>query len=369
MRMHTTSTRQILVQLVLILAASIGTLGRSAGGVRRSGAGVAAYPQWALAVIAIAGAMAFATEAHHCYETGYLVRGTAMTMPSTLLNVADLCTDALSAGSMIASSFCEGCRMEEAWGCAWSNFCQLASWTTTCMLCRQVVLQSSLPFHMPLWVLALVAWLLTGLQFGAALSNWEESPSVVFDALGFETLSDFWKDADARREARASTAEYVLIAPTMTLAESMAMPREKVMAREEARARASEARERKERAAIARFVTKFFFRLLAENAFQLHVQITTVALSVALMGWSDAAEMMLYSIGISAAMLIAKLAQSLADLRMIWQDVTDPVLQVMIVGAVVLTLLVVVYALAKIWALFWCPDHIFNVRGCAEMNL
>mmetsp|Transcript_54817 Transcript_54817/g.146564 ORF Transcript_54817/g.146564 Transcript_54817/m.146564 type:complete len:174 (+) Transcript_54817:161-682(+) len=45
---------------------------------------------------------------------------------------------------------------------------------------------------MPLWALALVAWLVTGLQVGAALSNWKESPSVVFDALGFETLSDFW---------------------------------------------------------------------------------------------------------------------------------------------------------------------------------
>uniref|UniRef100_A0A7S4LPC2 Solute carrier family 40 protein n=1 Tax=Oxyrrhis marina TaxID=2969 RepID=A0A7S4LPC2_OXYMA len=365
MRMHTTSTRQILVQLVLILAASIGTLGRSAGGVRRSGAGVAAYPQWALAVIAIAGAMAFATEAHHCYETGYLVRGTAMTMPSTLLNVADLCTDALSAGSMIASSFCEGCRMEEAWGCAWSNFCQLASWTTTCMLCRQVVLQSSLPFHMPLWVLALVAWLLTGLQFGAALSNWEESPSVVFDALGFETLSDFWKEVDTKRAAEAGMASEAAEARK----DLEVMAGRAGMAAHEAGSASDASEQDNERAAIARFVTKFFFRLLAENAFQLHVQITTVALSVALMGWSDAAEMMLYSIGISAAMLIAKLAQSLADLRMIWQDVTDPVLQVMIVGAVVLTLLVVVYALAKIWALFWCPDHIFNVRGCAEMNL
>uniref|UniRef100_A0A7S4LPE3 Uncharacterized protein n=2 Tax=Oxyrrhis marina TaxID=2969 RepID=A0A7S4LPE3_OXYMA len=110
---------QILVQLVLILAASIGA--------ECAGAGVAAYPQWVLAVIAIAGAMAFATEAHQCCEAGYLVWGMAMTMPSTVLNVADLCTDALSAGSMIASSFCEGCRMEEAWRFAWSRFCQLAS--------------------------------------------------------------------------------------------------------------------------------------------------------------------------------------------------------------------------------------------------
>uniref|UniRef100_A0A7S4GNA7 Solute carrier family 40 protein n=1 Tax=Oxyrrhis marina TaxID=2969 RepID=A0A7S4GNA7_OXYMA len=339
MRMHTTSTRQILVQLVLILAASIGTLGRSAGGVRRSGAGVAAYPQWTLAVIAIAGAMAFATEAHQCCEAGYLVWGMAMTMPSTVLNVADICTDALSAGSMIASSFCEGCRMEEAW--------------------RQVVLQSSLPFHMPLWVLALVAWLLTGLQFGAALLNWEASPSVVFDALGFETLSDFWKAVDAKLLSEAWLSDDAQLSEALMgyqqrLSDAQALMR---------------ARTRNENAAIARFVTKFFLRLLAENAFQLHVQVTTVALSVALMGWTDGAEMMLYSIGISAAMLIAKLAQSLADLRMIWQKVTSPVFQVMIVGAVVLTLLVVVYALAKIWALFWCPDHILNVRGCAEMNL
>mmetsp|Transcript_100586 Transcript_100586/g.230885 ORF Transcript_100586/g.230885 Transcript_100586/m.230885 type:complete len:126 (+) Transcript_100586:2-379(+) len=124
-----------------------------------------------------------------------------------------------------------------------------------------------------------------------------------------------------------------------------------------------------QRVVLAKFITKFFFRILAENAFQLHVQITAVALSVALSGWTDAADRMLFSIWLSTAMLVYKLRQTLADLETVWRAVQDPVLRVALCSGVGLALLVVSYALAKIWALFECPDHVLNVSGCAELDL
>mmetsp|Transcript_15158 Transcript_15158/g.33808 ORF Transcript_15158/g.33808 Transcript_15158/m.33808 type:complete len:153 (-) Transcript_15158:46-504(-) len=128
-------------------------------------------------------------------------------------------------------------------------------------------------------------------------------------------------------------------------------------------------RKRMQRAVLAKFMTKFFFRILAENAFQLHVQITTVALSVALMGWTDGAEAVLYSIALSTVMLLYKLGQTLADVQTIWNVVDDSVLRAGIASGVVLALLVVSYALAKIWALFQCPDHVLNLSGCVKLDL
>mmetsp|Transcript_62721 Transcript_62721/g.168220 ORF Transcript_62721/g.168220 Transcript_62721/m.168220 type:complete len:279 (-) Transcript_62721:60-896(-) len=275
------------------------------------------------------------------------------TLPGTALNIVDAATDGLATGSVVAAAIGGASKIEEARQCApgcsgccffvaalaWCGVC-LGPTNFTCLarVLREVVSQSVLPFHVPLWAVALFAWCFGGVQMlGAAALLSTGKPyatAAAADLMGFETFPLLMApDADAEELSEAE--------------------------RKEADGQAN-----------GRTGMKFLFRLFLENIFQLHLQITTLGLSLALVGWDDAARNMVLSIALSSLFLIKKLVEAAP---VVGADLMNPaalVGQKVCSGSLcICTTLLVAYAAAKFWALFGCPQHLLNVTGCAELDL
>uniref|UniRef100_A0A7S4GKY1 Uncharacterized protein n=1 Tax=Oxyrrhis marina TaxID=2969 RepID=A0A7S4GKY1_OXYMA len=274
----------------------------SAHGASCAGAGLAQAPLWVWPLIAGCCLFAFGTELAVLTSAPSWQFKFSYTIPSTVMNIFDVCTDALAAGVMLASYNCEDCRLEAAW--------------------KQVAAKSALRVNIPLWSIALFAWLATLPQFLIPLFTDSHNSFVDLDLLGFETIASLpEKTSDAN-----STQE--------------------------------------------RFMFKFFLRLLAENAFQIHVQITIAGLSIALTGWTSAVYMMLVSIGTSSVMLLFKLCQLAPDVFAVFEmNKRDRFGKIVFFNGLLAAFVVVAYALAKILALFVCPQHLLNYNGCAEFDV
>uniref|UniRef100_A0A7S4GKK5 Uncharacterized protein n=1 Tax=Oxyrrhis marina TaxID=2969 RepID=A0A7S4GKK5_OXYMA len=288
----------ILKQVVLLIGPAIG--------VSCAGAGLAQAPLWVWFHIAGWCFFAFGTELLVCGDRPACQSNFSYTMPSTVLNIFDVCTDALAAGVMLASYNCEDCRLEATW--------------------EQVAAKSALPVSIPLWSIALLAWLATLPQclMPLYISSARDDQFIGFDLLGFETVAS----ATRRKKhlERNSTQE--------------------------------------------RFMFKFFLRLLAENAFQIHVQITIAGLSIALTGWTPAVDIMLISIYTTFVVLLFKFCQLWPDFWLVFESFkSDMPAKVVFLNVLLAAFVVVAYALAKILALFVCPQHLLNFDGCAEFDV
>jgi len=199
-------------------------------------------------------------------------------------------------------------------GAVWAaHFCSESrldsAWT-------QVVQQSAMPVYVPLWLLMSLAFCAGWVQLAiASIGLSQNGLAVSADLVGFETMADFLSEKNPSRDNSAES----------------------------------------------RTLGKFVFRLVAENLMQLHLQLSTVGLSLSLVGWDSAAESMLVSVGVSGFFVLAKLIQA------------APVVCKGGPGAVVVlgipTLGLVGYAAFKFWALFYCADHLVNVTGCVELEL
>mmetsp|Transcript_10738 Transcript_10738/g.23331 ORF Transcript_10738/g.23331 Transcript_10738/m.23331 type:complete len:342 (-) Transcript_10738:54-1079(-) len=302
-----------------------------------SGPGLAKYPTGMMAWVGgvAYGVMVF--ELGAVSAAGWPVGvGVLKGLAGTVMNVVDVGTDGLSAVSIIAASWSDVSRLEDSW--------------------RAVVSQSILPCHVPLWLLAGCAWSAGGLQFlaawGALMLQEDWAPALAADLMGFETLTFLAAEAaggdDDAEEQRTEEEQDELDAGRRVV----------------------------EIDADARVWVKLLLRLLIENLFQLHLQLTCIGLSVALSGWSGAARSMLLSVSISAFFLTMKLLQAVPTMTSILAGTAahirhDPIeSRLCYVGVpCVPTLLLVAYAAAKFWALFQCPQHLLNVTGCVELDL
>jgi len=328
----------ILLQLVFLGAASAMADCR--------GAGLAECPS---SLLCLAGAVALAAAGTELQ----LVRpvcswGRLATLGLTVFNVFDIFTDSLSAGVIVATHLCEESKMDEAW--------------------LQVVEQSVLPTTLPLWVVACAAWASGGLQLVLAVfllatrggTGTSVAGAAVADVMGFETLAagvtdpKLLRDDDnasaANAEDEASTAEIPMDNATW-------------QEREQARGTA--------------LLVKFGLRLGAENLFQMHVQLTSVGLSLALVGWNLASQKILVSAAFSVGFLLTKCYQFAPGIVDIAQRANFsqgnvfgkfsfvflfalPIILVPIAG---------VYGILKFVAIFMCPQSLLNVTGCAEIDI
>jgi len=266
------------------------------------------------------------------------------TLAFTAFNFFDSFTDSLSAGSVVASHFCEESKMDEAW--------------------LQVVEQSLLPVSIPLWVVACGAWAAGGLQIAlviymAGISDRREQKATVADLLGFETLATavidkgvLLDDPTDDGDAVAGEAE-LLDEPTNDA--DRAVGESKELSDDQK----------------SSMMFKFALRLVAENLLQMHVQLTTVGLSLALAGWSSATLKVLLSAAMSATFLTVKFVQTVPAVRGMWAEPGYPVEAkcIFIAFPVSLTVVLGVYGIGKFMALFVCPDSLLNMSGCAEVNM
>jgi len=289
--------------IALIVCSQLGVLIATAATAECKGPGLAkAHPgvwDWVAGLVLAAVAVDAGVGCCSGWRCGYFMSGWKfsyfMTVFFTGLNVLDLYTDAMAAGSIFASHLCSASQMDSTW--------------------LQVVEQSTLPFSVPLWLVAALAFCAGWLQFLMALTVPDYAAA---DLVGFETIA-----AAISTERQAEDPDKV--------------------------------------------ATKFVLRLFAENLFQLHVQLSTIALSLALVGWDDAAETMMVSVGLSAVFLLAKLAQSVPGVVKQYSMIPEAQCMIGIYG--IATLLLVGYAVLKFWALFQCPQHVVNISGCAELEL
>eukprot|EP00451_Oxyrrhis_marina_P013077 CAMPEP_0204307790 /NCGR_PEP_ID=MMETSP0469-20131031/121_1 /ASSEMBLY_ACC=CAM_ASM_000384 /TAXON_ID=2969 /ORGANISM="Oxyrrhis marina" /LENGTH=340 /DNA_ID=CAMNT_0051287177 /DNA_START=18 /DNA_END=1040 /DNA_ORIENTATION=+ len=327
---------QLLKWLVALALAQCGVLVAACVLADSHGPGLAQYPAWMLGPVAAVALSAVVWEVGVVRAAGFRCK-VLVTLPSTALNVVDVATDSLAAASVIAAASGDSSKLEDAW--------------------RLVTDQSALPFHTPLWLLAILAWLAGGLQFALAfvsvLAYKDGFAATGADLMGFETFA-LLSEGQRTEEEQDENEEQ----------------------RTEAEQRAIDARRRgAESQADFRVLVKFLLRLLIENLFQLHLQLTCIGLSVALSGWTGAARSMLLSVSISAFFLTMKLLQAVPTMASILAGTATyrdkPVSErIMWVGVpCVPTLLLVVYAAAKFWALFQCPQHLLNVTGCVELDL
>mmetsp|Transcript_59722 Transcript_59722/g.128681 ORF Transcript_59722/g.128681 Transcript_59722/m.128681 type:complete len:123 (+) Transcript_59722:3-371(+) len=115
---------------------------------------------------------------------------------------------------------------------------------------------------------------------------------------------------------------------------------------------------------------KFMLRLLAENIFQLHLQLTTLGLTMALVGFDSAAQLMLLSALFSGASLVQKLLQYSSTILDIFHQLEKPIhLKVILFLATVATVVLVSYAALKFAALGWCAQYLLNVTGCVVLDV
>mmetsp|Transcript_107109 Transcript_107109/g.245180 ORF Transcript_107109/g.245180 Transcript_107109/m.245180 type:complete len:229 (+) Transcript_107109:334-1020(+) len=124
-----------------------------------------------------------------------------------------------------------------------------------------------------------------------------------------------------------------------------------------------------EAAALQTFFGQFVARIVLENIFQLHLQISVLGLSVALAGWTFQAKTMLFSIALSGTTLLLKLLQTMQHSGNVFARAKDEGVTMMVVNILLVACVMVIYAGAKVTALFYCPDHMLNLTGCAELNL
>jgi len=295
----------------------------------------------------------------------------------TWLNILDVGTDCLSAGAIIGSHWCEDSKLDEAW--------------------KQVLDQSVLPFQMSLWLVAALAWAAGGIQlllaFKMLLLADDDQADLRFavgtDMMGFETLAaKGWKSGTAEQDGGPDgvadlgcpgDAEITLAeAPHRLLtADDAASPTgaaAALLVLHKFRRRGSDP------SASARLISnedkcigavfKLVFRVLTENLFEAHLQTTVLGLSLALEGWTPASCKMLVSVLLSVVVLLWKTHGGLRTLAEALKEEGDcPGSNYCTVClAFSPAILCIVYAIAKMVAIFTCPDHVLNVTGCAEVD-
>eukprot|EP00451_Oxyrrhis_marina_P006092 CAMPEP_0204304670 /NCGR_PEP_ID=MMETSP0468-20130131/84533_1 /ASSEMBLY_ACC=CAM_ASM_000383 /TAXON_ID=2969 /ORGANISM="Oxyrrhis marina" /LENGTH=303 /DNA_ID=CAMNT_0051284001 /DNA_START=80 /DNA_END=992 /DNA_ORIENTATION=+ len=138
--------------------------------------GLATSPDWLLYLVAGVECCSAACDLGAAWSGGYSQK-LPLTVADTVLNTADRCTDSPAAASVVASCWGEDNQFERAWGL--------------------VVKQFLMPFHLPLWPVAVAAWSSGGVQMVTAGLCLPAGA----DLLGFETVvvkSALQADADAR---------------------------------------------------------------------------------------------------------------------------------------------------------------------------
>mmetsp|Transcript_25132 Transcript_25132/g.57104 ORF Transcript_25132/g.57104 Transcript_25132/m.57104 type:complete len:299 (+) Transcript_25132:85-981(+) len=291
--------------IALIVCSQLGVLIATAATAECKGPGLAkAHPgvwDWVAGLVLAAVAVDAGVGCCSGWRCGYFMSGWKfsyfMTVFFTGLNVLDLYTDAMAAGSIFASHLCSASQIDSTW--------------------LQVLEQSTLPFSVPLWLVAALAFCAGWLQLALGVIIHEGNEYGKADIVGFET-----------------------IAATVSTPADVEDP--------------------------ARVALKFTLRLLAENVFQLHLQLSTIGLSLALVGWDEAAGTMMGSAAVSAVFLLGKFAQAIPVLT---KELNRGGAFVCVVLPGIATLLLVGYAVLKFWALFQCPQHVVNITGCAELEL
>mmetsp|Transcript_78536 Transcript_78536/g.179711 ORF Transcript_78536/g.179711 Transcript_78536/m.179711 type:complete len:325 (+) Transcript_78536:30-1004(+) len=247
----------------------------------------------------------------------------------TIANVLDVATDSLGYGQVVASTSCGDDSLEQAW--------------------QQALEQSDFAINMPLNDLAMWAWILSGVQFVIAFlmllviffsdeevnSDEEETevPMFVGDLLGLDCLAGDLNTKEGGNEEDVS---------------------------------------------MIRSILKLVFRLLCETLPQLHLQISTLSLSLSLEGWNQGAWQTLASVAFSLALVVLKPKELFTVVLFIGERVqkipTDYnccgvfgflLLIIFIIGVVFLE----VVACIKFVAIFGCPQHVWNLNGCVEISV
>jgi len=262
-------------------------------------------------------------------------------MSMTIVNITDICTDSLTVGVMVATHSCASSGIPDVW--------------------RQVVEQSWLPCFIPLWSLALVAWLTTAGQFAVALvvgyrNTSQSAIAEAADLLGFEIVLQCIEcpsGALVNDHDVAGPGDVESKCPSGALVNDHNAEGPRDVA---SKLNAADMR-----------VTKFILRTLFENCLQLHVQITTVALSVALTGWQQGSILMM----IFAASALCSMACALADVPQMMADANEAGshwTKVVIWTSVFAAVFFFAYAVAKFWAVFYCEFAAMNLSGCVVLK-
>jgi len=372
-------TALVVVQLILFLASSRAECGGSALAHAPLHLLVAAW-----SFIAVVLAAACSTESMMWFEAKpndgdphrpwYKPASGWFLMSLTIVNITDICTDSLTVGVMVATHSCEGSGIDDAW--------------------RQVVSQSWLPCFIPLWSLALAAWMTTAGQFVAALFVGCNEPSSsaiaeVADLLGFEIVyqciaypnfNDGPGDGEhspipssPESDPNPSAAPMIAqdressgIGQCRYAARSLTL-HEQEFAEDTGEPSSGKECDSSEWHAEDGRVAKFILRTLLENCMQLHVQITTAALSVALTGWQQGSILMM----IFAASALCSMAYALADVKLMVKyafKAKSPVTVVVIWTSVFAAIFLFGYAVAKFGGVFYCDYAAMNLSGCVVLD-
>jgi len=227
----------------------------------------------------------------------------------TFVNCLDLGTDSITAASVIAAHRGGNSKLESVWG--------------------EVLSQSLLPCHVPLWIVTVLVWCSGGFQMLMAMQAFDESPNADFSLgagyLGFQAIAhnskrEICNEDDAKRQRSA------------------------------------------------RF-HQFLVNVVAKNLLQLQVQLTTGALSIALAGLREGEYGVLFSCFMGWLAMAGAFAGALPSMVGIVKDTTAPIYEKLIVYMVLIaSVVLLLYAVAKFVGMFSCSQHLLNVTGCVELD-